>query len=415
MASLAELVQASKDYIKGTVLGNTVDALGAPVDLATIPINTALKLAGKKPIEQPLYGSKYFRNLVGADVEDKNIAQTAGSTVSIGGAVKAIASADKTLAIIGAALYLKTPAELDKFSELEKLGTVSAKEIFNQTGIYRGPIDNKLRAVISDEGAKFGDKKVITHNTETKDLVTGKWKESEHFSLVPGSTQPLNEVLDHPRFIDIYGDMGIKVQTTSDPLKSVGGAYYDPGTKTITMNSAESPEALLSILLHETQHAVQNYEGFARGGNQAEFFKDRNRFLTAVDVLKHKEEKLRDLLNKSLPAGVTVDSVLKTPENYREFAKLPQFGELKSLRTQAAVLNQGSKEGYENYMRIAGEAEARAVQTMFESKASGFPIDMYDRNPANLIDPATKSSFPKVDENLDLNSVISELLAPAFK
>ena len=50
--------------------------------------------------------------------------------------------------------------------------------------------------------------------------------------------------------------------------------YYDDDNHLIAINVGLSPSEVGSVLLHEVQHAIQDIEGFARGGNPEEFADD---------------------------------------------------------------------------------------------------------------------------------------------
>lgn len=92
MATTAdELLNALRSYAKGAIKGNTVDTLGAPVDI----INEAIirPIAGARTSDRPIGGSKQLRELFGLAADDANVAETAGTLTSIGGASKAIVAA----------------------------------------------------------------------------------------------------------------------------------------------------------------------------------------------------------------------------------------------------------------------------------------------------------------------------------
>ena len=416
MPSLDELIVASKDYIKGMIKGNTIDVIGAPVDLAAIPVNTALKLVGQPEIKAPVGGSVHLRKLVGLE-PDRNLAETTGSFISVGGAVKALAGADKSLAILGAAITMAREKELTQFSELERLGK-SPKEMFAATGIYRGPLDKQPRAVIDDSKATLVDKKVITQDYQINDPKTGKVSFGDAYGLPQDRTLYLNELIDHPELFKAYPELKqVIVRSMADSFAHMGGAQYWEKNQLLEMGQQKSPKDFMRVLLHETQHAVQGIEGFTRGGSQAHFSQDYQKFATARDVLAHKLKRTQELFVKSLPNGVTLDQINANPERFKELAKLPAYQEWQALDRQKAVINKASTEAWNNYRALGGEAESRAVESMFANPTgTNFPLEHYDVPLESLIDPAFALGPLKIENTVpELESTIDKLLSPAFK
>jgi hypothetical protein len=231
MPTLQETGEALRLFMSGVVKGNLPDTLGAPIDL--------LHALSPKSLQSgnPALGSKHIREIMfGKDqVEDANVAETAGSFLSAGGAVKAM--------IIGA-------ARLGKLSEAAKglndkaLGMVEAgaknSDLFNTTGRYVDSLDGKLKAVISDKASKIKDP-------------TG---------------QVLGQVLDHPELYRLYPELK-NIPIKVDPKAKIPGGSFNPTTGI----EARAPniQLLREVILHETQHGVQNIEGFTRGGNIQQF------------------------------------------------------------------------------------------------------------------------------------------------
>jgi len=127
--------------------------------------------------------------------------------------------------------------------ELNELGAYDTPEnmvqSWQQTGTYRAP-DNKLRQEISDRSATLN---------------------------LPGGTaqfeMPLGQLLDHPEAYAAYPWLkNLKVKV--DRNASYSGSQ-NPMTGVIEVGS-DSPEKIKHILVHEMQHAIQQYEGFTSGG-----------------------------------------------------------------------------------------------------------------------------------------------------
>ncbi len=148
----------------------------------------------------------------------------------------------------------------------------------------------------------------------------------------------LGDVLHHPRLFEEYPELKdvATIVEVDKNLKHQRGSYtphedrgpdYFPIDEQIEIY-ARTPEEAQSMLLHEIQHAVQNREGFARGGSLR-------------DALMQVERKIYDLEQKGILSDF--DAL-----NYKE--------ELNRLKTKK------EEEAFDIYRKIAGEIEAREVQ-----------------------------------------------------
>ena len=109
--------------------------------------------------------------------------------------------------------------------------------------------------------------------TKSTSLAGTKGMSGETLTLFPAPT--LEQVLDFPELFDEYPQLkNIRVTPTSPWQPFVGGSY-NPDNKTIALSSQENTPAgrkkMMSILMHEIQHAVQDIEGTYGGANVAQF------------------------------------------------------------------------------------------------------------------------------------------------
>jgi hypothetical protein len=218
-----------------------------------------------------------------------------------------------------------------KFLELEKKG-VSPEEIWRQTGTFRSP-DKQLRQEISDVNLKIND-----------------------YRATGGGIS-----ISHPELQAAYDQIprGVKVQHTPELDQSAGyKAPSDPlywkmgegGTIFVNANQAIPRD----VYAHELQHAIQAKEGFARGGSAEKIKKDFMKF---------------------------------APVEWVEYAKsLPNYKNQKTPEDQKAFIESYVKMRFVNpdeaYLRLAGEAEARAVQARMgmtpQQRSQTFPLKSYD-------------------------------------
>lgn len=114
--------------------------------------------------------------------------------------------------------------------------------------------------------------------------------------------------------------------------ESLNGSYYK-GKFDIALGVSRIPARMRAVLLHEIQHAIQEKEGFAAGGNP-EMFMDFDR----IEYL----ERRRDELNQRINEG---EEGLE--DDLRE--------------VESELVDKREEEPYYNYRRLAGEVEARNV------------------------------------------------------
>lgn len=265
---------------------------------------------------------------------------------------------------------------LDKALELEKSGA-DMRSIWGETGTFKHPADSKWRQEIDDSTANV--------------LNFGKNKEGKMF-----------EVLDHPSLYDAYPSQQythakITSETTLPPHlrkvleKQSSGSYSHGGVdgEHLIEASAYSPDALKSTLSHELQHAIQSREGFASGGSPDAFKQSIPKNLKDVAFNRNMQEaiisrKLADngvdikrgeFLDFGKPKNMQLmqDMIVKNPELKTDFD---------NLNTLNQKLGKYALSPQAKYERLAGEAEARAVQARMNMDASQrratYPLDSYD-------------------------------------
>lgn len=335
--TLSEITAAARDMATGLIKGNTADTLGAPVDLintATKPVQEALGIYS----DQPFAGSASFRKLFGMEVNDKNVAETAGSMISVGGAAKAM--------IVGAGRMEKLgKADLQKATEfLNKHPEVNAGSVFNATGVYRGE-EGGLRTVLSDKGANLKPSNLKVNNSVK-----------------------LDELLDHPELFAAYPELRNVDVVSTFGRKTGEGSYVGSrglgDNPTISLSASDTAGAagvlearggmiprgeigfggkpsfgantvdkVLDVLLHETQHAIQNIEKWTRGGSPKEF-------------LPSNIDKQAQAVQKAVIEGRKSEdtSVQKAAERFKE------------------RFNNKIKDAHTKYENVPGEQEARFTQ-----------------------------------------------------
>jgi hypothetical protein len=136
------------------------------------------------------------------------------------------------------------------------------------------------------------------------------------------------------------------------------------------------------VLLHETQHGIQNLLGMNPGSTPEQFISSSSR---ASEVQK--------MINNAYTEATIAGKYDLSSE------LIPYDKMLRKMKQQANT----------KYLLTAGEAEATAVERMFSSITANLdtPLEYYG-NPRLLIRGASKESL--VDKNLDWNKIISRVL-----
>lgn len=255
---------------------------------------------------------------------------------------------------------------------------MTAKDVFDKYGVFKGNIDQDLRAVVDDSKARLiADK--FEPNRFDPEIVSLPLSSNTYLKLA--------DVLDHPELFKVMPQLkDVNVRPT------FGGygpdASYDSLTNTIRL-SANHPDKLsgetLSSLLHETQHAIQHDSNWTKGGSPELFLptiggdKPVEWYTKAKQMgsdLQGRYQKELESLPKEEREGSPIKAALDKIKDY-----MRQFHEIDS-------------KNYQDYRHLGGEAEARAVQNMFQNavynKEFQGPLQRYGKQ----VEPHNPSPYP---------------------
>lgn len=254
-------------------------------------------------------------------------------------------------------------ADLNALSQAERLKAdgVDADTIYRDTGWWLDHPDGRPRweiddskAVISPDGLSWGEAKDLSEN---------------------GSTgTPLGNILKHNQLnnnysgLTDYGDNDIRAYVNLQKGRE-GGSYNGAFGDQINMGIEHQPiydngavqenryftTTQKETLMHEVQHAIQQRENMARGGSPDQLLP------TNKESLDSAQDYYNDL----------IDEYNKTKD-----PDLLEFIDSAKQDLDYQLSNQGLT-SYDRYQRLAGEAEARLVQsrmnmTPAERKANPF-------------------------------------------
>lgn len=273
------------------------------------------------------------------------------------GAFKAAAKVVPEAAMfIGALAKTWDKASNAKAVQMEKAGK-DAREIWKETGNLKGP-DGKWRQEIDDSGALF--------NTSMPD---GKRVENPirvgRGDMDMGPTVGEYAMLYHPELQSAYGrDLSKRtfIHNKNTLLGDGPQGAFDPVTDTLTLYAPATAEAARSTTLHELQHAIQQREGFAKGGSP---------------------EAMADLVSKYRATADKVNQAARQMVSDADpIARQNAAQEMRFYGQQLAKMKNPGATPQEAYRRLAGEAEARATQARMNmtpaERRAMFPYDSYD-------------------------------------
>lgn len=267
----------------------------------------------------------------------------------------------------------------DTAEQMEKQG-VAPEEIWKQTGTFRGA-DKEWRQEIPDDMAKMDfytnlrDKENIGIKSQIADIVkkAGKTPTSQQKFHV----QRLNEimssgeyrgtvgdVLKHKELSDAYGGID---QTKFSWMDMPSGDLGSMDDKGIALSKGVFGDDAKGTILHELQHAIQQREGWARGGNPETVF-------NSGTGAKGRDEQFAFAKQAYEKSHQTSGDPLLT----ELFSDVKPWESLTD-RERLGWLDQGRNEAYRN---LAGEAEARLTQARMnmtsEQRLHNYPPLMFD-------------------------------------
>ena len=206
---------------------------------------------------------------------------------------------------------------------------------------------------------------------------------------------PLDMVIDHPALFSAYPALR-QVMVKVDPKAGIGGSLAEMGDGTFVITVGAGQQQ--STMLHEIQHAIQSYEGFAGGGSP-------NGDIAAYE--KQINDELKGMLAKSpaLEAAYNKWSkMLVDVELGRDFdpAEVDQAeADLMAIKDGDKVIDRHfSLDGLsyndsapsvmrDRYKRLAGEVEARNTQ----ARASMSDAERRATSPQSTADVADRDQI----------------------
>lgn len=250
-----------------------------------------------------------------------------------------------------------------KALEMEKAGA-NPQAIWQETGTWKSP-DGQWRQEISDKGSKITDDvyNQISANKQFKG--------------------PMGQALQHEELYKAYPETSrIPTVMFADEVPSGNVLRGKEGTFQVPQITVGGPSQMAqrSVGLHELQHTIQQREGFARGGNLNEYSTGPMFDKTARDLTADLSQVVTGGVSAK-PLEVLQGLKYTDPKDIEPIIKKYGFKNIDEVKSFIYDENE-RRTPLGQYLRTAGEAEARATQKRrnmtTEERRAKFPVESYD-------------------------------------
>ena len=230
-----------------------------------------------------------------------------------------------------------------RFLQLEKAG-MAPEQIWKETGVFRGA-DNDLRQEISDKLA------FLKGSGSFGDVVMNRLNAYKNAGINQiGDPIRASDIYHHPALFKAYPSLAkTEIEFIPKGQKAIG----QMGENTLKMQYDTPNKEAQSVMLHELQHAIQNYEGFSPGSN--------TQMITKSDIPKvylNRSEKLRNEAGLLQDQNMLIEAAKKEAEANK-------------------ILERGR---WASYVRNPGEVEARLTQARMKltdaERRAMYPLNM---------------------------------------
>jgi hypothetical protein len=233
----------------------------------------------------------------------------------------------------GGSFALRNPGESGNFKKARELfkkeeGTDPRnfkevnKKIWNETGWYIDPSDKQWRFEINDKKSKIDFKNFKGKELLNERQITGTelFDEIKNFTQGQSVDLSLTDFFKHDELYQKYPHLKrMRVTFYSDNAKDASSGSYSRGQNLIDLNMAKlsTDDEIKSVLLHEIQHSIQEYEGFTPGANYSTIpfeLTDKHAKTLTSELVNNRETRkhlLEDLDGLSLSEGYNTSPIFK--------------------------------------------------------------------------------------------------------
>lgn len=245
------------------------------------------------------------------------------------------------------------------------------KEVWKKTGTFKG-VDGALRQEIDDSASIPGHRLY-------------SWGEREDLKQGNSTVVRRQKALLHPKLSAAYPETKT-IPVFLKPGSESGSFANDPsfyGPQITAGASRENGAANKSVMLHELQHAIQEREGWARGGSPDQFkvAPEMMQGMHSLDDMMQAEL----IINRAKEYGMSVSDFAKNPPRWatdNSIAIAKRFENKPDDFKYSMNYILGANDPQEAYKRLAGEAESRLTQSRMNmtmpERLQVYPYDMLD-------------------------------------
>ena len=209
----------------------------------------------------------------------------------------------------GVASESANSSKLDEAKALSEAG-VSEEEIWKETDWYKG-VDGEWKYEINDSDAEFVDSLIPMQITRVKNGDSRKCL----------ATTTLGKLIKHPSLYEAYPDLKkLKVNVFNGGNYSRLKGSADGQSISVYLDKMAVTESVKSVLLHETQHIIQDIEKFASGSSISEEYTKRIKKVAQLKLEK-KEFKEADNALSVIRSEMKRSSLMKLHDHYYALSK----------------------------------------------------------------------------------------------
>lgn len=276
--SIADQFIAENQNFDRKLLAGLLGGTGDLVQLGADALTSALV---SQPVEVP-YTTEYFKERFGVDNDDDLSAEIIGGLLSPD-PLSTAAAGGKAIAVGAVAAKKQGGQLLKRLDDFLEMGTKKPYDAdsFQQTGWYNG-LDGKPRFWLSDAESKINKDAVYNHPKFLSIKESIQQGHNAGADVADVLNFKLEELLQHDELYELYPQLRnlqvkFHILATDDGRLLLRNPRTRKGDKGglassrglvhyLQTNNLQGVDDLHSTVLHEVQHAVQMFEGFAKGG-----------------------------------------------------------------------------------------------------------------------------------------------------
>lgn len=280
------------------------------------------------------------------------------------------------------------------------------------TGWFPGKYDGKMRYEVSDQDVKM------------KTPIDETFYPFLQAKVNQGNPVLLGEVIDHPALFKAYPSFqAIKVEPLrpqdADTSNFTTNAHWDGYSNTIRVKPGRT-EGVLSSIMHEVQHAIQDAEDFARGASP-EVFRDN---ADAWNRAFADNEEEQSILADAMSIRIDRDQLMRTREEPPDGVELRERFEKGADDATGwgrppimGAVAMARRYALEQLRQKSDEAAARleAKRAEMGNAAGANKVDQYMRVPGEIEARDVQARLPMSERQRDINAPYSSENIPVEK